>query len=33
MVKIGLTFDRRTTVPGNGRAVDVYAIDREQYVR
>jgi RimJ/RimL family protein N-acetyltransferase len=33
MEKIGLTFDRRTTVPGNGRAVDVYAIDREQYVR
>jgi RimJ/RimL family protein N-acetyltransferase len=33
MEKIGLTFERRTTVPGNGRAVDVYAIDREQYVR
>jgi RimJ/RimL family protein N-acetyltransferase len=33
MEKIGLTFDRRTTVPGNGRAVDVHAIDREQYVR
>ncbi|MEV4281384.1 GNAT family N-acetyltransferase [Actinoplanes xinjiangensis] len=31
MEKIGLTFDRRTTVPGNGRVVDVYAISREQY--
>jgi RimJ/RimL family protein N-acetyltransferase len=32
MEKIGLTFDRRTTVPGNGRAVGVYAISREQYL-
>lgn len=31
MEKIGLTFDRRTTVPGNGQLVDVYAISREQY--
>jgi RimJ/RimL family protein N-acetyltransferase len=33
MEKIGLTFDRRTTVPGNGRLVDVYAISRDQYCR
>ena len=33
MEKIGLTFDRRTTVPGNGRAVDVYAITRDEYVK
>ncbi|BEL04189.1 GNAT family N-acetyltransferase [Actinoplanes sichuanensis] len=31
MEKLGLTFDRRTTTPGNGRTVDVYAISREQY--
>jgi RimJ/RimL family protein N-acetyltransferase len=31
MEKIGLTFDRRTTAPGNGRPVDVYAISRDQY--
>ncbi|MFC4066248.1 GNAT family N-acetyltransferase [Actinoplanes subglobosus] len=28
MEKIGLIFDRRTTVPGNGRTVDVYATPR-----
>jgi RimJ/RimL family protein N-acetyltransferase len=31
MDKLGLSFDRRTTVPGNGRRVDVFAITREQY--
>jgi hypothetical protein len=31
MEKLGLAFGRRTTVPGNGRLVDVYAISREQY--
>lgn len=31
MEKIGLTFDRRTTVPGIGRLVDVYAISRDRY--
>jgi RimJ/RimL family protein N-acetyltransferase len=33
MEKLGLTFDRRTTVPANGQTVDVYAITREQYLR
>jgi RimJ/RimL family protein N-acetyltransferase len=33
MEKIGLTFDRRTTVPGNGRLVDVYAISRDHYLK
>ncbi|SFE93891.1 Protein N-acetyltransferase, RimJ/RimL family [Actinoplanes philippinensis] len=33
MEKIGLTFDRRTTVPGNGSTVDVFAITREEYDR
>ncbi|WP_433788719.1 GNAT family N-acetyltransferase [Actinoplanes sp. CA-252034] len=33
MEKIGLTFDRRTTVPGNGQVVDVYAITRDRYGR
>jgi RimJ/RimL family protein N-acetyltransferase len=33
MEKIGLMFDRRTTVPGNGRLVDVYAISRDRYVK
>ena len=31
MEKLGLRFDRRTTVPGNGRRVDVFAITRGQY--
>jgi RimJ/RimL family protein N-acetyltransferase len=31
MEKLGLRFDRRTTVPGNGRPVDVFAITRDQY--
>ena len=32
MEKLGLTFDRRTTVRGNGQLVDVYAISREGVV-
>jgi RimJ/RimL family protein N-acetyltransferase len=32
MEKLGLTFDRRTTTPGNDRTVDVYAISRTQYL-
>jgi RimJ/RimL family protein N-acetyltransferase len=31
MEKLGMTFDRRTAVPGNGQPVEVYAITREQY--
>jgi RimJ/RimL family protein N-acetyltransferase len=31
MEKLGLLFDRSTTVPGNGRPVQVFAITRKQY--
>jgi len=31
MEKLGLTFDRHTTVPGTGQPVDVFAISRERY--
>jgi RimJ/RimL family protein N-acetyltransferase len=31
MEKLGLGFDRHTTVPDNGRPVDVFAITRAQY--
>lgn len=31
MEKLGLTFDRHTTVPATGRPVNVYAITRQQY--
>ena len=31
MEKLGLTFDRHTTVPGTGRPVGVFAITRQQY--